>query len=97
VVLIAKRPKAYVYELLQLRPIHGSVTWAIEVHRRARSVLVDTVARFKGLEAQAVVLWLGEEVVDEEQWETVYVGSTRAKSLLCIVGTPQHLKALRAK
>ncbi|MCI0723786.1 MAG: NERD domain-containing protein [Acidobacteria bacterium] len=96
-VLIAKRPKAYVYDLLEVRPIHGSVAWAVEDHGRARSVLVDTVARFKGLEAQAVVLWLGEEVVDEEQWETVYVGSTRAKSLLCVVGAPRTLKALRAK
>lgn len=96
VVLVAKRPKAYVYELLQAKPIHGSVAWAMEDHGRARSVLVDTVARFKGLEAQAVVLWLGDEVIDEEQWETVYVGATRAKSLLCIIGSPRTLKALRA-
>ncbi|MBN8744358.1 MAG: ATP-binding domain-containing protein [Thiomonas arsenitoxydans] len=42
---------------------------------------------FKGLEAQAVVLWIGDEVVSDEQWETVYVGTTRAKSLLTIVGS----------
>ena len=68
----------------------------MEDHGRPRSVLVDTVARFKGLEAQAVVLWLGDEVIDEEQWETVYIGATRAKSLLCILGSPRTLKALRA-
>jgi hypothetical protein len=50
-------------------------------------VLVDTVARFKGLESAAVVLWLGDEVVEEEQWESLYVGTTRAKSLLYIVGS----------
>lgn len=48
-----------------------------------------------GDEAQAVVLWLGDEVVDEKQWETVYVGATRAKSLLAIVGSQKVLKALR--
>jgi len=96
VVLVAKKPKAYVYELLQAKSIHGSVAWVMEDHGRTRSVLVDTVARFKGLEAQAVVLWLGDEVIDEEQWETVYVGATRAKSLLCILGSPRTLKALRA-
>ena len=96
VVLVAKKPKAYVYELLQAKSIHGSVAWVMEHHGRARSGLVDTVARFKGLEAQAVVLWLGDEVIDEEQWETVYVGATRAKSLLCIIGSPPTLKALRA-
>jgi hypothetical protein len=59
--------------------------------------LIDTVARFKGLEAQAVVLWLGDEIVSDEQWETVYVGSTRAKSLLAIVGSKEVLAALRAR
>ncbi|GAB6113145.1 NERD domain-containing protein [Desulfomicrobium salsuginis] len=95
VVLVAKKPKAYVYELLRSKLIHGSIAWAMEGHGTRRSVLVDTVARFKGLESQAVVLWLGDEVIDEEQWETVYVGATRAKSLLCIVGTPTILKALQ--
>ena len=96
-VLVAKKSKAYLYELLRGKLIHGNTSWAFEEHARARSVLVDTVGRFKGLEAQAVVLWLGEEVVDEEQFETIYVGSTRAKSLLCIVGTPRTLMALRAR
>jgi len=74
-----------------------NVGWAIEEHGRARHVLIDTVARFKGLEAQAVVLWLGDEIVSDEQWETVYVGSTRAKSLLAIVGSKEVLAALRAR
>ncbi len=45
--------------------------------------------RFKGLEAQAIVLWLGDEIVNQCQWETIYVGTTRAKSLLAIVGLPE--------
>lgn len=96
-VLVAKRPKAQLYDLLDQRGDAMGITWAIEVHGRQRSVLVDTVARFKGLEAQAVVLWLGDEVVDEKQWETVYVGATRAKSLLAIVGSQKVLKALRGR
>lgn len=96
VVLIARKPKAYVYGQLRANSIHGGVAWAIEDHRRTRSVLVDTVARYKGLEAQAVVLWLGDDVIDAEQWETVYVGATRAKSLLCVIGSHRTLKALRA-
>ncbi|MNE96007.1 hypothetical protein D3C80_1941630 [compost metagenome] len=60
-------------------------------------MLLDTVARFKGLEAQAVVLWLGDDVVDKGQWETLYVGATRAKSLLCIVCTPDAAKVLRSR
>ena len=92
---MAKRPKAQLYDLLEKRGGAEGIHWAIESHGRKKSVIVDTVARFKGLEAQAVVLWLGDEVVDEKQWETVYVGATRAKSLLAIVGSQKTLKALR--
>jgi hypothetical protein len=94
-VLIAKRPKAALYELLQARGHAAGIAWSIEVHGRTRSVLVDTVARFKGLEAQAVVLWIGDEVVNDEQWETIYVGTTRAKTLLTIVNSKAALKKLR--
>jgi hypothetical protein len=96
-VLIAKRPKADCHELLKARGNAAGITWAIEVHGRKRQVLIDTVARFKGLEAQAVVLWIGDELVNEEQWETIYVGATRAKSLLTIVGPVGAIKALREK
>lgn len=94
-VLVAKRPKAMLYDLLEKRGGAEGINWAIETHGRKQSVLVDTVARFKGLEAPAVVLWLGDEVGDEKQWETVYVGATRAKSLLAIVGSRKMLKALQ--
>lgn len=96
-ILVAKRPKAALYELLQQRSQGAGITWAVETHGRARSVLLDTVARFKGLEAQAVVAWFGDEVVDEQQWETVYVGTTRAKSLLCIVSSPRTANVLRSR
>ncbi len=97
VVLVAKRPKAHSYDLLEQRGEAAGLIWAVEAHGQKRSILVDTVARFKGLEAQAVVLWLGDEVGDEKQWETVYVGATRAKSLLAIVASQKTLKALRAR
>jgi hypothetical protein len=95
-VLLAKKSKTYAYELLQAKSVHSKVVWRMENHSSANAVLVDTVARFKGLEAQAVVLWLDDEVVSEEQWETIYVGTTRAKSLLCIVGSAPAMKMLRA-
>jgi len=97
VVLVAKRPKASLYELLKQRADAARLEWAIEAHDRERSVVVDTVARFKGLEAQAVVLWIGDEVIDEEQWEMVYVGATRAKFLLAIVGSYKALKNLHER
>jgi hypothetical protein len=94
-VLVAKRPKGYCYDLLQPRLDAEGVRWVVETHGVTGAVLLDTFSRFKGLEAQAVVLWLGDEVVDEGVWETVYVGATRAKSLLAIVGSNRALRAVR--
>ena len=96
-VLVAKRPKAFSYELLTQRAEAAGVEWAFEAHGMSRNVLVDTVARFKGLEAQAVVLWIGDEVIDEAQLETMYVGTTRAKSLLAVVGSQKAVRALRER
>jgi hypothetical protein len=93
VVLVAQRPKSLPYELLSARAGAARVNWSFEVHGKPRSVLVDTVARFKGLEAQAVVLWIGDEVVEEGQWETMYVGTTRAKSLLAVIGSPDAIRS----
>ncbi|MBN5032690.1 NERD domain-containing protein [Stenotrophomonas maltophilia] len=94
VVLLAKHSKGYLWELLQTHKLPGGVTWGIECPGRKSSVLVETVGRFKGLESQVVVLWLGDEVVDGAHWETVYVGITRAKSLLYIVGSKRALSAI---
>lgn len=95
VVLLAKRPKTRMYQLLQANRLPDGIAWAIEAPGRRGTVFAETVGRFKGLEAQAVVLWLGDEVVDEAQWELVYVGTTRAKSLLCVVGSPRTLHTLK--
>ena len=87
VVLLANKPKVELYELLNRSHLPSGVEWAFETPGRSKAILVDTVKRFKGLEAAIVVLWLGDDIVDEEQRETLYVGTSRAKSMLCIVGS----------
>lgn len=90
-VLVAKRPKSTAYELLQKRLDETGVRSAFEIHGKTKCVLVDTVARFKGLEAQAVILWVG----DDDHWETLYVGTTRAKSILAIVGSMKVINSMK--
>jgi hypothetical protein len=92
-VLLAKRPKARLHGLLQVQRLPGGTSWAVEVPGQRRAVFVDTVGRFKGLEAQVVILWVGDEVIDEEHWEYLYVGATRAKSLLYVVGSARAVAA----
>lgn len=94
VVLLAGASKAECYSLLSACARGGPVPLSTEVPKRGH-VHVDTVARFKGLESDALVLWLGDDIADEGQWESVYVGVTRAKSLLCIVCSPRLASELR--
>lgn len=49
-------------------------------------VTVDTVARFKGLERDVIILWAFEATCDRE---TLYVGMSRAKSVLYLCGTKE--------
>ncbi len=88
--LLAKQPKALLYGLIQAHRLPGGVAWSIESPGRRNAILVDTVARFKGLESPVVVLWLGDETVEREAWELVYVGATRAKSLILPPETVSH-------
>ncbi len=97
VVLVAKIPKEHLYGLLDQRRSTAGVDWSFEVHGKEKCVLVDTVARFKGLEAQAVILWVGDELANENRWETAYVGATRAKSALSIVGSQKILIDLKSE
>ena len=95
-ILLAKNSKNYAFDLLTEAAKNSSINFVIADHSSTGGVLVETVARFKGLETHAAVLWVGDEVVDEEKKETMYVGVTRAKSLLVIVGSNRALKKLRA-
>jgi hypothetical protein len=93
VVLLAKRPKASLYELLGRHRLPGKTDWSFE-HRAPGTILVDTVARFKGLESPVVILWLGEEVANADEAETVYVGTSRAKYLMHVVGSAKSCASL---
>jgi hypothetical protein len=50
-------------------------------------VTVDTVARFKGLERDVVILWGFDRADLERDRETLYVGMSRSKSALYLCGT----------
>lgn len=49
-------------------------------------VTVDTVARFKGLERDVVILWAFDGCSVERDREILYVGMSRAKSVLYLCG-----------
>lgn len=57
------------------------------------SVIVDTVSRFKGLESRVVVIVLDRELVLST--EMLYVASTRARTLLIVIGLEKDLNHAR--
>jgi hypothetical protein len=78
-------------EELAQKKISNSVNWTAN-HRQSRNeVLIETVKRFKGLEARIVILWLDDRGLSPIKGEELYVGSSRARSQLVIVSTSSVL------
>ena len=68
-----------------LPPLTGSHSWG-RGHRTG-AVCVESVGRYKGLDAAVIVLWLAAEFDAKIHREWIYVGLSRAKSYLYVVGT----------
>ncbi len=92
-VLVAGHPKEYFYELLKNQSLPRSINWSREEHFQVRSILIDTVKRFKGLEREVIFLWLDQLTVLDVA--LMYVGISRAKSVLHVVGDRESLNALK--
>jgi hypothetical protein len=86
VVLVMGKPKQSLYDLLLSRRLAGNAQWSVEVHD-PKAILLDTVARFKGLEAPIIFLWLPPVIDEDQDREALYVGLSRAKSRVYIVGS----------
>lgn len=78
------------YAALRRLPLPKPAIWLEEGVQSNRTVLMDTVNRFKGLEAQVVILWGVDGVDSKRSDELLYVGMSRAKSLLLIAGTTSN-------
>jgi len=93
-VLVAAAGKATYYAEIKDKPLPQGARWSIEAHRVPDSVLVDTVSRFKGLESPIVFLWGLQELHPDIDRESLYVGFSRAKSRLYLVGTEEICRSL---
>ncbi len=79
--------KAEYYAALRRLPLPKPATWLEEGVRGKSKVLIDTIQRFKGLESPIVILW-GLDTIDlSQRQELLYVGMSRAQSLLIVFGT----------
>jgi hypothetical protein len=93
-VLVAGEAKDAHYEAIGRLPLPGGRKWAFEDHSLASDrVLVETVGRFKGLECGIGFLWLPPRVDPVHDREWLYVGTSRARSRLVLVGTAAACRA----
>jgi superfamily I DNA and RNA helicase len=91
-VLVAGHPKEYFYDVLKSETLPSSAMWSREEHFRTNSVLMDTVKRFKGLERDVIFLWVNQESVSNDA--LMYIGISRAKSVLYAIGDRESLRAM---
>lgn len=69
------------------KPLPKPYEWSLKMHRVSNTVLIESIARFKGLEADVVILWGVDNLDKEADRETIYVATSRAKSRLFIFGS----------
>jgi len=87
-VLICKGALRSAYETVLARvpiPSDSRLGWIEEYDPGV--ITVDTVARFKGLERPVIILWALDDCTPGRDRETLYVGMSRAKSVLYICAT----------
>lgn len=86
VLLSGPGPRSRAEALLTQGPPSGA-RWSHEQLWVPGAVLVDSAHRFKGLEASVVILWLHDLVDPQRDAADLYVGLSRARSRLWIVGS----------
>jgi len=82
------------YSILEGHKLPLGGFWSIENGFKDNQLLVDTVKRFKGLEAEIVIIWGLPDADSGEMNEILYVGASRAKSQLLFVGDQEELASI---
>jgi len=85
------------YNMLKKASLPKPAVWVEEGWRTDKAVLMETVPRFKGLESPVIILWGLDGVDLGRHPELIYVGMSRAKSLLVVVGAPNTCHRIRSE
>jgi hypothetical protein len=92
-VIVAADAKDPFYRALLEAGAPQGAAWGFEQHWRDGVVAVDTIRRFKGLEAIVVLLWGIEYAPTDIARELLYVALSRARSRVWIVGDQVRARA----
>jgi len=75
----------------------GSARWTRDQSADPDMTLLESISRFKGLERPVVILVELEDHVSAERDDTIYVGLSRARSSLTVVGSADVLGYVRSE
>ncbi|MEK3901007.1 NERD domain-containing protein [Paenibacillus sp. FSL R7-0179] len=89
VLIVDSKNKREYIQALEKNPLPKGHQYKEIDQRSNNSILVTTVNKFKGLESEIVFLWGMDSIDFQEHREHMYVGLSRAKSLLIIIGKVQ--------
>jgi hypothetical protein len=87
--------KAEYYTALRRLSLPKPASWIEEGARGKNTILIDTIQRFKGLESSIVIIWGLDSIDLSKAQELIYVGMSRAKSLLVVVGNTKSCNWLK--
>ena len=96
VLFLFSRGKKNKSDLLISEPLPVPYDWIVERFQGDNEVLIDTVSRYKGLESEIVFLWGIDDIDLYPVEDLLYVGITRAKSILYLVGSNESCAKIHA-
>ncbi len=80
--------------LLESKPLPSGVGWSLKEMGHQNKVCIETVKRFKGLEATYIYIWGADGFDLNRDAELLYVTFSRAKSRICLVGDNAACRSL---
>lgn len=83
--------------LLESKSLPTGVGWSIKEMGHRDKVCIETVKRFKGLEATYIYIWGADDFDRDRDLELLYVTFSRAKSRICLVGDKTICSSLLPK
>jgi len=94
ILILHSKGKKIKSNLITSEPLTGSNNWIIEGFQGKNTVLIDTVKRYKGLESEIVFLWGIDDIDLSLLGDLLYVGISRAKSILYLVGSNHNCEKI---
>lgn len=94
--LVASSSASDYFPMMIDRPLPNGARYAQQEHGSDNTIFMDWFGRFKGMEANILVYWACRSATPEAMREEMYVGLSRCKSRLFIVGSDEVCRRIQS-